>query len=165
MKTSIVLGGIAAAVGLMALSLPTTASAACRGATTGTVVGGVGGALIGNAISHNAGGTILGGVGGAVVGHEIGRSGCAHHAARTYERHGTRYYGSAQGPAQPAAPPGVYYDHRGQPVYPDGAYASAASTSYGSYAPWGDAPCRSEDQSFYDARGELVQRAVQVCNR
>jgi hypothetical protein len=170
MRSSILLCGIAGAAGLIMLGAPGTASAACSGATTGTVVGGVGGAVIGNAIGHDAAGTILGGLGGAVVGHEIGKSGCAHHRAYgyRYERHGRHAhgyaYGSATASADASAAPVVYYDPTGRPVYPDGAYAQAASTSEGQYAPWGTAPCRTEDQSYYDERGVLMQRAVQVCD-
>ena len=169
MKMGLALGGIAAATALAVLAGGAPASAACRGATTGTVVGGVGGALIGNAISHNAGGTILGGIGGAVVGHEIGKSGCGHyHAERGYYRHGRRYgggYGASSGAAPSGGGAPVYYDPQGRPINPDGAYASAVDTSAGRYAPWGDAPCRTEDQSFYDEHGELATRSVQVCSR
>jgi outer membrane lipoprotein SlyB len=41
--------------------------------TTGTIVGGVGGALIGNAIGGDALGTIVGGVGGALLGRHLDR--------------------------------------------------------------------------------------------
>lgn len=41
--------------------------------TMGAVVGGVGGALAGNAIGHNTTSTVVGGVGGAVAGNVIGR--------------------------------------------------------------------------------------------
>lgn len=41
--------------------------------TMGTVVGGVGGALAGNAIGHNTTSTVIGGVGGAVAGNVIGK--------------------------------------------------------------------------------------------
>ena len=59
------------------LLAPLAANASCAGrATTGTVVGGVGGALIGNSISRGGGGALLGGLGGAVLGHEVARGGC-----------------------------------------------------------------------------------------
>lgn len=88
----------AALVALVALPLvagPTAASASCRGrANTGTVVGGVGGALLGNSISHGGGGAIIGGLGGAVIGHQIAKSGCGdtHHAYghRRHARYATR---------------------------------------------------------------------------
>jgi uncharacterized protein YcfJ len=91
---------------------------------TGTVVGGLGGALIGQAISHNTAGTLIGGVGGAVVGNQVARTSCdhAHYASRSRYHH-------APPPQQPytdasyAAPGGChyenrpYYDERGQLTY------------------------------------------------
>ena len=49
-------------------------SARRRRANTGTVIGGLGGALAGNALSHGGGklgGTLIGGGVGAVVGHSV----------------------------------------------------------------------------------------------
>jgi uncharacterized protein YcfJ len=53
-------------------------SAACRGsANTGTLVGAVGGGLLGHAVSsHGAGGTLVGAGAGAVAGHQIAKSNC-----------------------------------------------------------------------------------------
>ncbi len=154
MSKSLVFGAAATMAAALALAGASPASAACRGATTGTVVGGVGGALIGNAISHNAGGTILGGLGGAVVGHEIGRSGCGGsrtHAARgyRYERRGAGYADQDVGRAP------LYYDRYGRPVSNPGGYADA---SYGG-------GCRTVSQDYYDARGDLRRRDVQVCGQ
>jgi outer membrane lipoprotein SlyB len=42
--------------------------------TTGTIAGGVGGALIGNAIGGDALGTVAGGVGGALLGRHLDRN-------------------------------------------------------------------------------------------
>ena len=85
----------AALVALEALPLvvgPTAASASCRGrANTGTVLGGVGGALIGNSISHGGGGAIIGGLGGAVIGHQIAKSGCGDGRHAYYHRRHARY--------------------------------------------------------------------------
>jgi len=71
----------AAAMAVPALGVtvvPTAALASasdCRAAST--VGGGVGGALIGNGLSHgSAAGTLLGGLGGAVIGHEVARNNC-----------------------------------------------------------------------------------------
>jgi uncharacterized protein YcfJ len=61
---------------------------------TGTVVGGLGGALIGNAITHNTTGALLGGVSGAVVGNQVARVNCDD-GPRYYDRsrrHHRRYY-------------------------------------------------------------------------
>jgi hypothetical protein len=93
----------------------TSASASCHSRkTTGTIVGGVGGALIGNSISHGGGGAVLGGLGGAVLGHEIAKGGC-HPTRRAYHR--TRHTHYAATPrSEHRAPTRVYYDERGNPV-------------------------------------------------
>jgi len=137
---------------------PGSAQASCEGRTmTGTVIGGVGGALIGNAISHGPGGTILGGLGGAVVGHEIARSGCRRYYRRHYTSYRPRYYGSPSGPARSSAP-AVYYDQYGNPVGP--ALTPAAA---GGPPPRYLGACHTQLQSYYDDRANLVQRSVQVC--
>jgi len=93
------------------------ADASCRGRkNTGTALGAIGGALIGNSVSRGGGGAVIGGLGGAVVGHEIAKSGCGH--ARTYYRrsHTSRYVPERR-PAYAAAPARtVYYDRHGNPV-------------------------------------------------
>jgi hypothetical protein len=51
------------------------AAARHRHARNGTIIGAVGGGLIGNAVTHgSAGGTLLGAGAGAVAGHEVGRT-------------------------------------------------------------------------------------------
>lgn len=50
---------------------------------TGTVIGAVGGGLLGNAVSHNAGGTLIGAGAGAVAGHAIAKRHC-HYEYRYY---------------------------------------------------------------------------------
>jgi len=127
MRRTLMIVGLIAAV-----AAPSLASAESCGQrahdrrVTGTVLGGVGGALIGQAISHNTAGTLLGGVGGAVVGNQVARTSCD--GARYAYRSRTRY---SHRPSQPryydnaayAAPGGCryenrpYYDERGQLVY------------------------------------------------
>ena len=99
MKRILLTTGVLGALVLPLLAAPLTADASCQGrATTGTVVGGVSGAVIGNSVSRGGGGAILGGLGGAVLGHEIGKSGCddnrtyvrdrrVYHSRRWYRRH------------------------------------------------------------------------------
>src|SRR4051794_22936406 len=113
MRKSLVFAAAAVMACGLAFAGASPASAACSGATTGTVVGGVGGALVGNAIAHNAGGTILGGLGGAVIGHEIGRSGCGGYRRPAYRR-GARYernQGGYRSEYRASAP--IYYDRYG----------------------------------------------------
>ena len=104
MNTLIKTSGLAAIIALSALTFATQADASCQGRkTTGTILGGVGGALLGNAVSHGGGGAVVGGLGGAVVGHQIGKDGCNSRTAYTttnrhyshrvaYYRNGHRYY-------------------------------------------------------------------------
>jgi hypothetical protein len=51
---------------------------ACPGhsGTTGAIVGGGTGALVGHAVSHGLAGPLIGGVGGALLGRHIGRHTC-----------------------------------------------------------------------------------------
>jgi hypothetical protein len=133
MKKWLVLASLGAALTLPMLVAPATASASCSDRkATGTVLGGVGGALIGNSIARGGGGAILGGVGGAVVGHEVARGTCGDH--RSYRTSRRRHYGQGE--------------------------TATASTA----AP-GGAACRTETQSYYDDRGALATRQVQVCGR
>jgi uncharacterized protein YcfJ len=98
MRTFIAIAG-AGLMAASALAIPQAASADARGCrNTGTVVGGVAGALLGNGVSRGGGktgGTIIGGLGGAVVGHEIAKRNCAESYSacrnRTYYSHGKRH--------------------------------------------------------------------------
>ena len=94
MRRALIIAGLIAAV-----AAPSMASAeSCQRhahdrKVTGTVLGGIGGALIGNAISHNTTGAVLGGVSGAVVGNQVARVNCddrAGYEGRRHRRH--RYY-------------------------------------------------------------------------
>jgi hypothetical protein len=94
MRRSLIIGALVAAI-----AAPSLANAeSCQGRAhdrkvTGTVVGGVGGALIGNAITHNTTGAVLGGLSGAVVGNQVARTKCNDRADYDrrpdhYRRHG-----------------------------------------------------------------------------
>ncbi len=153
MTRSAVMLGLAGALATCILALPATANASCAGRRmTGTVLGGIGGALIGNSISRGGGGALIGGLGGAVVGHEVAGAGCGGYRSRYY---GPRYRSDA---AQPRAVRYVYYDQYGDPV-------SAAPAPAYPTGPYGYGGCRAETQSYYDDRGALVRRQVQVCAR
>ena len=90
MRRTFIIAGV-----LVAMATPSLASAeSCQRhahdrKVAGTVVGGIGGALIGNAISHNTTGALLGGVGGAVVGNQVARVNCPD---RTAYYHGRRHH-------------------------------------------------------------------------
>ena len=157
MNRSNLCAGLAAALGLLFLLGPATASASCADRKmTGTILGGVGGALIGNSISGGGGGAILGGLGGAVVGHQIAASGCGRYRSSGYRASGYRYY---RGDEPSRAVRYVYYDQYGEPIS-QGA-VTATPVGYGGSSP----PCHTETQAYYDDRGALVLRQVQVCAR
>jgi len=122
MRRTFSLAALAALVAAPMLIGATDASASCQSRkTTGTVLGGVGGALVGNSISHGGGGAVIGGLGGAVLGHEIARSGC--NTTRTYYRSSRTRYASQRAPAAPPrAVRKVYYDEYGNPVASAPAY-------------------------------------------
>ena len=118
MRKTFSVPAIAALIALPLAFGPTDASASCQGRkNTGTAIGAIGGALLGNAIASGGGktgGTIIGGLGGAVVGHEIAKGGCA--PARTaYRTTRTRYATNTSNYAQPVARK-VYYDQYGNPI-------------------------------------------------
>jgi hypothetical protein len=166
MKRSVLMLGVAGALAICALTVPATANASCTDRrVTGTVLGGIGGALIGNSISRGGGGAVIGGLGGALAGNAIAGSGCHGYYRGGYYRGG--YYRSgyydrryrSYGYAEPYRARYVYYDRFGNPApipgeapYPQPVYA-------------GSAGCRTDSQSYYDDRGALVQRQVQVCAR
>ena len=113
MRNTLVLSAIAALVAGPMVALPSGADAAtCHNRkVNGTLLGGVGGALLGGAVTHGSTGPIVGGVGGAVLGHEIGRGGCRRYA-RTYHRPARASY---EAPPRRAVSK-VYYDRYGNPV-------------------------------------------------
>lgn len=110
-KTLIVMALGALVAGPVLVSASGADAASCRSRkTTGTVIGGVGGALVGNSISGGGGGAILGGLGGAVLGNQVAKSGCKRVVYRTATR--TRYVNQPQ----PQAVRKVYYDQYGNVV-------------------------------------------------
>ena len=88
MRKTLLAKAVIAATALTVVTAPLTAQAApkhryevCntesgvrRNANNGTVIGAVGGGLLGNAIGHNTTGTQLGAGAGAVAGHQIAKS-------------------------------------------------------------------------------------------
>ena len=95
-------------------------AASCRTRKlNGTLLGAAGGRLLGDAVTHGSTGPIVGGLGGAVVGREIGRNGC--------DRNGVAYRGSRARPAHYHSSAAhhapvrqtsrkVYYDAHGAPI-------------------------------------------------
>jgi len=163
MNRLIAMTSLAAALVLPILAAPASASASCEGRKmTGTVLGGVGGALIGNSIARGGGGAVIGGLGGAVLGHEIAGAGCYRHRHTAYYSNGQRFRSGVA--AQPRAVRYVYYDQYGDPVA-EGPIAGAAAHAPAANGDAGAPACHTEMQSFYDDRGGLVQRPVPICAR
>ena len=109
---------LATLIALPLIAGPTGANASCQARkNTGTVLGGVGGALLGGSIAHGAGGAILGGLGGAVIGHQIAKQGCGDGGHAYYRQYHSRYAHEAYRPASRA-----YYDQRGYLVTPGDDY-------------------------------------------
>jgi hypothetical protein len=134
MRRTLMIAGLAALVAAPSLaSAESCQQRAHDRRVTGTVVGGVGGALIGQAISHDTAGTLLGGVGGAVVGNQVARTKC-YDAPRAY------YHGRTRNSHGREAPRG---------------------DDNASYA--GGGGCRYENRPYYDERGQLVYAPTQVC--
>jgi predicted lipid-binding transport protein (Tim44 family) len=164
MARLIVIGLAIGAMALPTVMAPTDADAAtCRSRkATGTVIGGLGGALVGNAVKGGGAGLLIGGVGGALVGREIGKSGC--HRTRTVYYDGGSRGASASRTTPERAPPvrQVYYDHMGNPVAAGGVgggtVQQVSNTTSGGV-------CRDATISYYDDRGRLSSRAVQICPR
>lgn len=145
------------------LIAPANAHASCADRKmTGTVLGGVGGALIGNSIARGGGGAILGGLGGAVLGHEIAGGGCHRERSVAYYRSRDRYRYAGEGP--PQAERLVYYDQYGNPVTQT-ATDAAASNRFAAPGYAGPPPCQTEMQPYYDSRGAVVTSPVQICAR
>ena len=152
MTRILIAGGLAAALALPLLMAPATASASCADSKLeGTVLGGVGGALIGGALGRGTG-ALIGGVGGAVVGHEVAASRCRRE--RRYDR------AAAYSPPSPVPEQAVYYDQYGVvvPIGPPGYPAGARAVNDG-------VRCRTETRAYYDERGALAPTAVRICDR
>lgn len=122
MRNTLGLTALAAIIAAPLLLGATEASASCQSRkTTGTLLGGLGGALIGNQVSHGGGGAVIGGLGGAVVGHEIGKSGCNRRTVYYRDRSSRSSYRAPASRASYANAPyrepvrKVYYDQYGNP--------------------------------------------------
>ena len=116
MKNFLSHAALAAMIALPLMAGP--ADASCRSRKlNGAILGGVGGALLGGAVTHGSTGPIVGGVGGAVVGHEIGRNGCDRRSAYQARHHASRHASNA------VATRKVYYDREGNVVGSEPVYA------------------------------------------
>ena len=113
MRKTLNIAALAAVAALPVLVSASDASAASCSArkVNGTLIGGVGGALLGGAVTHGSTGPVVGGIGGAVLGHEVGRAGCRSRTRVAYRSTPARY---APEPPRPVRK--VYYDQYGNPI-------------------------------------------------
>ena len=124
MRTIAKLSGVLiAGLTLSVAALPVASEAACNKRTNGTIIGALGGGLLGHTIagrgSHTEG-TLLGATAGAVVGNQV---------SKCHRSHSRAYYRSHSAPRAAYASPNRYaadscryetrafYDARGQVVY------------------------------------------------
>ena len=126
MFRSVLLAGLAAAAFVPSLAQAQSQDSRQRcleqkhdNRVVGTVLGGIGGALLGNAIGEHGGregGTILGGLGGAVAGHEIAKRNCGETRA-AHDCRWTRYRGLSmvRGSSASCAGPNRLMRDRGRP--------------------------------------------------
>jgi phage tail tape-measure protein len=125
---------------LLALNAPLAAHAGSCEAdaqnrrVAGTVIGAVGGAVIGNQVSHS-GGTIVGGLLGGFAGNQLSKTHCPPHTHYTSTAHRERRAAPLPAPRQEAS----------------------------QQAQEGPGSCAMEDRPFYDAHGNLIQKQIQVC--
>lgn len=115
MRSIAVIAGLA-----MAIVAAPAAEAACQKRTNGTIIGALGGALLGSTVAGRGDrteGALIGGAAGGLVGNQVSK--CRRAPARSYSR--TRSYQSAAYRA-PRAPTcryenRAYYDAYGDVVY------------------------------------------------
>jgi len=99
------------------------------------------------------------------MGHEVAGAGCHRERREAYYRRYRPGYGGpgyagpgyGEGPLPPA--PVVYYDPYGNPIN-QGPPPAPVDPRYA-----GAPACRTQMQDYYDDRGALVQRPVQLCDR
>jgi len=118
MRSIAMIAGLAIAVS----AVPAASEAACPKRTTGTVVGALGGALLGSAVAGRGDrteGALIGGAAGGLVGNQVSK--CRRAPARGYSR--TRSYQRASNDRPRDTAPVCryetrpYYDPYGQVVY------------------------------------------------
>ena len=146
------------------------AAAAHDRRVTGTVVGALGGGLLGSAVAgHGSKGTgaLVGAGLGAVVGNQLSRTSCDRYAyRRSYHRYArvrtNPTYGRGYGPAYgPAYGPGYGPTYAGAYGQNTSAYAPNPP-GYPRYAASGGA-CHYVTRPYYDQAGRLVYAPMQVC--
>lgn len=121
MRTIVMIAGLAISVAAM----PAASQAACQKRTNGTVIGALGGALVGSAVAGRGDrteGALIGGAAGGLVGNQVSKcrnrsySSRSHQPARTYDRAAYDRPRAAQTQTC-RMETRAYYDAYGQRVY------------------------------------------------
>lgn len=119
MRTIAMIAGLAIAVA----AVPAASQAACQKRTNGTVIGALGGALLGSTVAGRGDrteGALIGGAAGGLVGNQISKCRTKSYSSRSYQRARTTERASYDRPrAAPACrmETRAYYDAYGQRVY------------------------------------------------
>ena len=116
MRRILMIAGLAVTAGLSAAPAA-DARDACQQRNhdrkvTGTVIGAVGGALVGNAVSRDSGGTLIGGLAGAAIGNNVARVKCNSGYSYRARHHRVARNRTSYRPAQYAAAPACRYEDR-----------------------------------------------------
>jgi uncharacterized protein YcfJ len=134
-------GVLIAGLTLSVAALPVASDAACNKRTNGTIIGALGGGLLGHTIagrgSHTEG-TLIGATAGAVVGNQV---------SKCHRSHSRAYYRRHSAPPRAAYAPSRY------------------DSRYDRYDTYAANNCRYETRAFYDARGQVVYQPTRVCGR
>ncbi len=177
MRKNILVAGVAAALLIPTLALAQeTCEQRSANRTAGTIVGAGVGALLGSAVAgsgHKGDGAIVGGVGGAIIGNQAARgsSECVH-AYGYYDNNGSwhsnavarteaRGYYDRNGNWIDGAPPSGRWDNDGRWVVASSAPDYARRDAYGYYDRNGDwhsnAVARAEARGYYDRNGAWIE--------
>ena len=119
MRTIAMIAGLALAVA----AVPAASQAACQKRTNGTVIGALGGALLGSAVAGRGDrteGALIGGAAGGLVGNQVSKCKNKTYSSRSYQRARTYDRAAYDSPRYAAAcrmETRAYYDAYGQRVY------------------------------------------------
>ena len=111
------IAGLSAALAVVAA--PAVADAACQKRTNGTIIGALGGALLGGAVAGRGDrteGALIGGAAGGLVGNQVSK--CRRSSSRAHQRPARSYQRASYDRAPTCRfETRAFYDHYGRAVY------------------------------------------------
>ncbi len=151
MRKQLFLAGVAATLIIPTMAATSASAQDCvqrshDNRTAGTIIGAIGGALLGNAVSKHGGkpgGTIIGGVAGAAVGNQIGRKSTKCENVGYYDANGV-WHSSSEAYAYNSTD--GYYDS-------DGYWHSTVSAPYRGYTSYSDPYAVDYSRTWRDGYG------------